>query len=261
MWDLSATGNDVKFMLALIDTMVARYNIDRKKVFETGFSMGGMMSWALACAAADKFAAFAPCSGYLLGGTSGCNPSRPMPMYQMHGAADDFVAYSNLKSFFNFFITKWHCPNVQTTNSYNGNSKLTKDYWGPCDQGGEITLISIAGLGHAYTTGTDINETQEAWAFFKKHMGAVGTDQISIGTPLPYSISAGYTGGMMHLQSGQKFYGVQLFNIQGKMISKWKAGGDPVNAVALPVSRSVRGLYLLEVAGVMGRTALSVVVP
>lgn len=250
-WDLSAGGNDVKFFLALIDTMAARFNIDRGKVFETGFSMGGMMSYALTCAAADKFAAVAPCSGYLLGGAGTCATKRPMPIYHMHGAADDFVAYANLKSFLNTFITKFNCPKTaQVTNSYNSNSKLTKEYWGPCDQGSEITLISISGLGHAYTTGPDINETLEAWAFFKKHMNAVETDRIHTLTPEPHSISAKYLSGVMHLQSVQPFDGIDFFNIQGKMIFAWKAAAAPVRSITFPVTLSAGGIYVLHVSGV-----------
>jgi polyhydroxybutyrate depolymerase len=47
-------------MLALIDTIDARYHIDRNSVYVSGFSKGGGVTFALACKYADAFAAIAP---------------------------------------------------------------------------------------------------------------------------------------------------------------------------------------------------------
>jgi poly(3-hydroxybutyrate) depolymerase len=50
-WDISGAA-DVNFILAIIDSAAARYGIDRARVYATGFSMGGMMSYHLANRAA-----------------------------------------------------------------------------------------------------------------------------------------------------------------------------------------------------------------
>jgi poly(3-hydroxybutyrate) depolymerase len=36
-------------MLAIIDAMSSQYDIDRNRVYASGFSMGGMFSYTLAC--------------------------------------------------------------------------------------------------------------------------------------------------------------------------------------------------------------------
>ena len=61
-WDI--TGNrDINFMLAIIDEMVEKYDIDRGRVYLSGFSMGGMFTYHAMNKIADRIAAFAPISG------------------------------------------------------------------------------------------------------------------------------------------------------------------------------------------------------
>ena len=81
-------------MTALIDDLVASQCVDPKRVFATGFSMGGGMTNVLACRLADRFAAVAPVAGNhgeTWGGT--CAPSRPVPIMAFHGTQDSFLPY------------------------------------------------------------------------------------------------------------------------------------------------------------------------
>jgi predicted esterase len=50
-------GEDVDFIDAIIETVEKELCIDQEKRFSTGFSYGGAMSFALACALPDKFKA------------------------------------------------------------------------------------------------------------------------------------------------------------------------------------------------------------
>jgi poly(3-hydroxybutyrate) depolymerase len=95
-WDITSDA-DVKFMTALIDAMAARYKIDRNRVYSTGFSMGGMLSYVLACRMSDKIAAIGPDGGYPVGQNAGnCKPSAPVPVIHVHGANNTFVTYSGV---------------------------------------------------------------------------------------------------------------------------------------------------------------------
>jgi predicted peptidase len=51
-------------LLAMIDTVIARYRGDPRRVYLTGLSLGGEGSWALAAAHPARFAAVAPVVGY-----------------------------------------------------------------------------------------------------------------------------------------------------------------------------------------------------
>lgn len=59
-----ALPSDFEFVLALIEHMKKVHPIDETRVYITGFSMGGMMTHALASVYPDVFAAAAPCNAF-----------------------------------------------------------------------------------------------------------------------------------------------------------------------------------------------------
>ena len=107
-WQLWGTG-DTDFILAIIDEMYERYKIDRDRVYLSGFSMGGMMTYYAATKIADKIAAFAPVTGFLMGGPD-TNSSRPIPIIHVHGEKDDFVPYKPVKQCLDAWIARNGCP-------------------------------------------------------------------------------------------------------------------------------------------------------
>lgn len=176
-WDLGG-DKDVNFVLAIIDSMSNRYQIDRDRVYASGFSMGGMMSWYLACKIPDKIAAIVGGDGYPLGGLSGCSEVRHVPALQIHGTADDFVSYSGfVGSFLPSQRTRYGCPaNPETTKPYpvevNGRnakqlaqpSKSFLEYWGPCEKNGltsELALLSVDGMIHDWATADKANGSDD----------------------------------------------------------------------------------------------------
>ncbi len=199
-WDLGG-DKDVNFILAIIDSMYNRYQIDRNRVYASGFSMGGMMSWWLSCKIPDKIAAIVPGDGYPLGGMSGCSEVRHVPALQIHGTADDFVSYSGfVGSFMPAQRTRYGCPSTPVKTSpypvgVNGRnasqlaqtSKSFMEYYGPCEKDGltsELALLSVDGMIHDWATPDklnanddtnykgkpfDVNGTWEAWNFMKTH--------------------------------------------------------------------------------------------
>lgn len=89
----SATNiNDVNFISQLIDKLVSTYKINPKKIYATGHSNGGMMSYRLACELSDKIAAIAP-NGCTMVMKQWCAPSRAVPVLHMHSVADTNVPY------------------------------------------------------------------------------------------------------------------------------------------------------------------------
>ena len=168
------SGNsDIDFILAIIDTMQRRYNIDPNRVYLSGFSMGGMMTYHAATRIANRIAAFAPVSGYPLWG-SNYNSSRPVPLIHVHGTADDVVTYNNVISYLNGWVTRDQCPTTpQITQPYppsKPNSIATKRYWGPGAEGSEVVLITLSGKGHWYSvdTANGVHTSVEIWNFAKR---------------------------------------------------------------------------------------------
>lgn len=87
---VTATRNadDVAFTAALIDEVSARYPIDPKRVYATGFSNGAQMSYRLALELSERIAAIATMSGGRL--AEGSRPTHPVALIHFHGTADGF---------------------------------------------------------------------------------------------------------------------------------------------------------------------------
>jgi len=89
---LSSTIDDVGFTEALIDELATLYTIDLDRVYATGMSNGGFMSFLLACQLSEKIAAVASVTGSMTQDTfDDCNAQLPTPVLQIHGTEDDVV--------------------------------------------------------------------------------------------------------------------------------------------------------------------------
>ena len=171
-WDINGT-TDLDFITTIIDTMYQRYGIDRKRVYLSGFSMGGMMTYYAATKIADKIAAFAPVSGYPLRESS-YNSSRPVPIIHVHGDADDVVTYAKLPAYLNGWVSKNKCSATpQVTKPYpasKANSVAGLQYWKGGLEGTEVALITLAGKGHWYSMDTvnGVSTSIEIWNFARR---------------------------------------------------------------------------------------------
>ena len=88
------TVDDIGFVSALIDTIAADYNIDLNRVYSTGMSNGGFMSYTLACQLSNRIAAIASVTGTMVTpNLNACNAQHPTPVMQIHGTADATVPY------------------------------------------------------------------------------------------------------------------------------------------------------------------------
>lgn len=61
-WDIGGV-KDQNFVIKTIDEMASRYDIDKDRVYWSGFSMGSMLIHHCIANMQDKIAAFAPTSG------------------------------------------------------------------------------------------------------------------------------------------------------------------------------------------------------
>ncbi|MCF8247979.1 MAG: hypothetical protein K9J37_22640 [Saprospiraceae bacterium] len=83
-WTIRSTVDDVGFTAALIDSHAATYNINLNRVYSTGMSNGGFMSFLLACQLSDKIAAIASVTGSMTPEAfNSCNPQHPSCKYMV----------------------------------------------------------------------------------------------------------------------------------------------------------------------------------
>jgi len=91
----SETPTDVEFVRTAVETLNEGACIDTRRIYASGCSNGGGMSYRLACEAADVVAAIAPVDFDCAVGFScaDCAPSRPVTVVQFRGTEDSLVPY------------------------------------------------------------------------------------------------------------------------------------------------------------------------
>jgi poly(3-hydroxybutyrate) depolymerase len=86
-------GQDLDFLAAMLDLFRSQLCIDETRIFSTGFSFGGMMSFAAGCWSMGMMRAVAPMAGNIM--VSGCEDgARPVALMGFHGTHDGVVDIS-----------------------------------------------------------------------------------------------------------------------------------------------------------------------
>ncbi len=150
-------GRDIAFLNAMLELFESKLCIDTSRIFSTGFSYGGMMSFTVGCDAPGVFRAIAPMSGALY---SGCNRNgaAPVAVWMAHGTNDDVVPLSDGKAGLAVFLEKNGCSDQTMPTmpspcvSYQG-----------CSAGHPVTYCEFNG-GH----GPQNFAPQAVWDFFSQ---------------------------------------------------------------------------------------------
>ncbi len=204
----SQFADDVAFLRAVVGGLVKAKIIDSKRVYMTGGSNGGMMTFTMACAMADKLAAVAPVIASMpveLRDT--CKPKRPLPILIMNGTEDQIIRWEGgrvspmRKHDLGYILSLDHT--IRLWHGYNGCSKKGKKKkiadkdpndgthievltWRDCKAGSEVVVYKIVGGGHNWPgtdisrkpknlqqylgiSNQDIDPREELWKFFKRH--------------------------------------------------------------------------------------------
>ena len=187
--------NDVHFIREIVLNLTKDFKLNSKKVFATGMSNGGDMSYLLACTSSDLFTAVAPVAGVMMKDTlENCNPEKKIPIFEIHGTKDSISkfegdmnnedkwgAYYDLPSTIEFWVNKHALSEKETIqlenkNTEDGTTITFERYWSDESQrevwfyivnGGNHTWPGMTGL-FGRTANQDINTAEEIWKFFNR---------------------------------------------------------------------------------------------
>jgi polyhydroxybutyrate depolymerase len=159
--------DDVAFVSAAVADITRNVGINPAKVYATGMSNGGIMSYTLACTT-DIFSAIGPVAGIQL---NACRSPHPTSVMHIHGTADRLVPYGGGPGF-----SVINGPPVANVNAFwrnvdqcgapavTTNGGVTTSTAGCGDNRG-VVLITIDGGGHEWPTFA----THRLWEFFAAH--------------------------------------------------------------------------------------------
>lgn len=267
-WSFGSTADDVGFISALIDQLNTDYNVDLNRVYSTGMSNGGFMSYVLACELSDRITAIASVTGGMVPGTpANCNPERTVPIMEIHGTADGTVPYNGsfivvpTEETVAFWVDKNNCnatptitsvPNVSTNDGSTAENFLYTD----CDGNTTVELYKITGGGHTWpgasvlvgVTNQDFAASEEIWRFFSQFqldgmpnstLELLHADAVSI-YPNPFAEQLRVV--------ADDLLSISVLSLDGKLIFRQLADrGNTVNTAALKP-----GVYLVRVATKQG---------
>jgi polyhydroxybutyrate depolymerase len=167
--------DDVGYISALIDKLEKSFNIDKKRIYATGWSNGGQMSYRLGCELSEKIAAISSVGSN--GTLDVCKPVRPVPIFQIDGTLD---TCSPIKGgicggcFANFFKsigmpienTEYDCysdteylkfwqniNNCSPTPKIDKNKAMTCISAANCKNNADVRFCTIEGMGHTWPGG------------------------------------------------------------------------------------------------------------
>ena len=174
--------DDVTFLRALIDQLEHDYSVDPRRVFVTGISNGGMMSYRVGCELADKIAVIAPVEGAQ---NIDCRPSGPVSVIVFHGSADRLVPFNGGSTPFQigskrsdnsvanavaFWVKNDGCS---PTPKHDENAAAHADIYSGCKNGTGVALYTIQGGRHLWPgsriSGNSVAATDLMWSFFVQH--------------------------------------------------------------------------------------------
>ena len=189
-----AGTDDVAFLTTLAERLVADGLADRKRLYVTGISNGGMMTYRMLCERPDLFAAGAAVIANLTETTlARCKPARPVPVLIMNGTEDKLVPHERQQGgYIGTLATAsvWQkvngcagapverrLPDLDTTD----RSTVTRIAYG-CPAGRDVVVYRVDGGGHQMPSRSgkgilefllgprnrDIEGAEEIWAFLSR---------------------------------------------------------------------------------------------
>ncbi|ACU73765.1 Ricin B lectin [Catenulispora acidiphila DSM 44928] len=139
-------GQDVTFVDDMLSQFESGLCLDTSQVFSSGFSYGGSMTYALACARPAVFRAVAVYSGANLSGCAG--GTQPVAYIGLHGIRDNTLPIANGRALRDTFVRNNKCtPQNPPEPAYGSLTHIVTAYSG-CLPGYPVVWAAFDGAGH-----------------------------------------------------------------------------------------------------------------
>jgi polyhydroxybutyrate depolymerase len=160
--DSGMNVDDVGYLTGLLDELEERFRVDPARVYFTGHSNGGFMSYRMACEIPERIAAILPLAGATWFNDADCGASESVAVLHAHGDSDETILYEGepnqpgaLAS-----VTTWAARSgcdvdaavdgepIDLLNTIDGPETRVVHWTEGCGCGLETTLWTLEGTGH-----------------------------------------------------------------------------------------------------------------
>lgn len=191
--------DDVSYFRGLLDNLAGGLAVDEDRVYVTGFSNGGMMTYRLACDLADRLAAVAPVgAGMWDWHVANCSPSRALPILMINGTEDPSfpwegveldLPYANVRQVpvvehVDFWASENGCDAMEVVEDLEDryDDGTEAEVWRFLDCRAETRFYRIVGGGHTWpnmpvefgpalgTKSLEVDGTRTVVDFFLSHV-------------------------------------------------------------------------------------------
>lgn len=183
-WQLNtAEGrtHDTEFVAAMIERITGRYAIDETRIYATGYSLGSMFTYEVACQMSDQFAAIASFAGTMPANHESCNLDRFAPVMHIHGTDDSIISYSDswgwkawdevgammpIPALMDYWSTKYACQNMED----DPTEASPHSVYSECAQDARVEHHRIEGQGHGWPSSINGTSTHQViWNFVSEY--------------------------------------------------------------------------------------------
>jgi polyhydroxybutyrate depolymerase len=159
-WGVHPGADDVAFIRNLIDHFESTDNVDPSRIYVTGHSRGGMMTYRLGCELSGVLAAIAPVSGNMATADGSanvpCTLAAPVSVLAIHGTADTTIPINGGKVDIVFspmadVIARWRSLDGCSATSQVAVEGVDTDTTWACAGGSTVSTRIQAGGCHCWT--------------------------------------------------------------------------------------------------------------
>ena len=178
-WTSKSTRKDIEFIDTVIDLIKDKIQIDQTRIYSSGMSNGGYMSYSLACNLNNKIAAIASVTGSMTPDNfDNCTPSNPISVLQIHGLQDLIVPYigssgsKSIPDVIDFWVNHNACntePNRLI--KYSNLALVNYDTYENCLNNTNVKLILHPEMDHTwpFTSTHNVSASNEIWNFVSQY--------------------------------------------------------------------------------------------
>ena len=258
------TFDDVPFFSSLIDTIASNYQIDQNRIYACGYSLGGDMSFELACKLNSRIAAISPVARTMQANpNSFCSPIHPTGVLTILGT-DDLVSpyngivfggieyYISAAATHSYWATHNNCNATATMSTVSPS--VERYTWSTASGCAYVEELKVIGGGHDWPGSfgnMTIDANIEIWQFVSRYNinGLIGCITTSINEnngqtdnykvfPNPFNQKL-----TIEVKSAQS-NDFKIYNVIGELVTSGKLNSQ-VNTIDL--SSLAPNVYILNI--------------